>query len=245
MKRNLMYRENRRSINVFVGCRHNCIYCKPSFQAQMKRQKSRCMKCYRYEPHSHLERLKKRPPKTFGDEFIFFPSSGDLAFASDEVIKAHIRYAKKWSDRTFLMQTKNPRWMLNYKFPENVILGITLETNRFVFITPSEYKGYAEISKAPIPKTRAWLFTLFFHSTKMVTIEPILDFDLCDMISLIEEIENSCEKLIIYIGYDNHNCKLPEPKLEKTKMLIATLEDMGFYVRIKSLRKAWYEEANP
>ncbi|MCD6422416.1 hypothetical protein J7L13_03670 [bacterium] len=207
----------------------------------MKRQKNRCLKCYHYEPHAHLERLKKRPPKTYGDEFIFFPSSGDLAFASDEVIKTHIEYAKKWNDRIFLMQTKNPKWMLNYKFPENIILGITLETNSSFFFTPSKYRSYREISEAPPPRLRTKIFSSFYHVKKMVTIEPILDFDFYSFISMLEDIDYSCGKLIIYVGYDNHNCHLPEPKLEKTKMLIATLEDMGFYVRVKSLRKAWYE----
>jgi len=164
-----------------------------------------------------------------------------LAFASDEVIEAHIRYAEKWIDRTFLMQTKNPKWMLHHKFPQNVILGITLETNRGVFITPSKYKSYGEISKAPTPRIRAWTFTLFFHPTKLVTIEPILDFDFYNLISALKEIEKTCQRLIVYVGYDNHKCRLPEPRLAKTKMLIEELENLGFYVRVKSLRRAWYE----
>jgi len=229
--KNLMYRENRKSINAFVGCLHDCVYCRPSFQAQMKRQKNRCLKCYRYEPHPHLERLEKSPPKTYGTEFIFFPSSGDLAFASPEVIKAHLEYARKYSDRTFLIQTKNPKWLLTWwlyqddnLYPNNVIFGTTIETNRNLFATPSKYKSYEEISKAPHPRRRAFYLSQFFHETKMVTIEPILDFDFYPLIQMLKAIEKTCMRLIIYVGYDNHSCHLPEPKLEKTKMLIEELE---------------------
>ena len=101
---NRMYEENRRSLNAYVGCKFNCVYCKPSFQRQMKRQKNRCRLCYDYAPHFHSERLLKPPPKTVGDQFIFFPSSADLAFATLFEMCDMIEYAKKYSDRQFLMQ---------------------------------------------------------------------------------------------------------------------------------------------
>jgi RNase P subunit RPR2 len=230
-----MYRENRRSINGFVGCGHDCVYCKPSFQRQMKRQK--CSACKTFIPHHHIERLDRVPPKTRQGEFIFFPSSGDLAFAIPEVVRAHIDYARKYPDRTFLIQSKNPEFLKDYNFPDNVILGTTIETNLAVFDTPSKYSYYSEISKALYPCHRIRSIMDVVHKRKSVTIEPILDFTLNVMVEWMERIRPE----IIWIGYDNHNCRLPEPTLKKTMLLIVELGKRGFDVRKKTLRKAWYE----
>jgi len=230
-----MYRENHRSINGFVGCGHNCIYCKPSFQRQMKRQK--CPLCKIFVPHLHIDRLKKTPPKTKQGEFIFFPSSGDLAFAIPEVIQAHIDYAKKYSNRTFLIQSKNPEFFEKYTFPDNVILGATIETNLIVFDVPSKYQFYDEISKALYPISRFHLMAELAHKRKSVTIEPILDFTLGVMVEWMERIQPE----IIWVGYDNHKCHLPEPTLAETMVLVYELRKRGFDVRTKTLRKAWYE----
>ncbi len=230
-----MYRENVKSLNAFVGCCHGCVYCKPSFQRQMKRQK--CQFCKTFVPHYHNERLWKILPKTGEGEFIFFPSCGDLAFATPDVVRDHIEFAKKWSDRTFLVQSKNPEVFLHYKFPDNVILGTTIETNLYPFHTPSKYEYYSGISKAPFPVHRANWMTALNHGRKAVTIEPILQFSLDVMVKWMEEIKPE----IIWVGYDNHRCSLPEPKLAETQELIEKLRAKGFDVRVKSLRKAWYE----
>jgi len=241
MKRNLMYRENKKSINAFVGCIHQCVYCIPSFQRQAKRRKKFCRLCYEYIPHFHPERLQKAPPKTYGEEFIFFPSMGDLAFAFPQVIKAHIEYAKKYSDRMFLIQSKNPMWFRDWDFPKNVILGTTIETNRYFFSTPSKYRCYKEISKAPIPIQRFRAMISFNHPTKMVTIEPILQFDISVILKWLTFIRDTTNKLIVYVGYDNHNVKLPEPKIKDTLKLINQLKEYDFVTRLKNIRRAWYE----
>lgn len=75
------------------------------------------------------------------------------------------------------------------------------------------------------------------HKRKEVTIEPILSFNKHVMLMWIENISPA----FVYVGYDNHDCKLPEPSLEKTKKLIADLE-LITEVRVKSLRKAWWEK---
>jgi len=236
----LMYKENVKSINAFVGCLHQCVYCVPSFQRICKW--SKCLLHKSYLPHSHLERFKKRPPKTQGDEFIFFPSCGDLAFASPRIINAHIQYAKDYPDRTFLMQSKDLRWIHYHDFPDNVILGTTIETDRIFFDTPSGYKTYRQISKAPPPASRYYRLIRKEHPLKLVTIEPILQFSL-RLTRWIENLQESCDRLIVYIGYDNHKCKLPEPTLNETLKLI---EDLKSFLpprdlRLKSIRKAWFE----
>lgn len=231
-----MYRENVKSINWFVGCNFQCDYCKLSFQRQMKRQGKRCGNCYDYAPHAHLERLLKAPPRTRGDEFIFFPSSGEVSFTSPTEFKAGLAYAEKWSDRTFLIQSKTPSFFLRYSFPDNIILGTTIETNATLFVTPSRYVIYEQISRAPPPYLRKENMVNLRHPRKLVTIEPILDFELTILVSWIREIEPQ----IVYVGYDNHGTKLPEPYLWKTQMLIDELKKFT-EVRVKTLRKAWFE----
>lgn len=232
-----MYKENRNSLNWFVGCEHGCIYCKPSFQRQMKRQGKRCQKCYRYEPHAHLERLLKRPPKTVGDEFIFFPSSGDPAFASLFELDTALQYARRYAKTKFLVQSKNPGCFIEIDFPDNVILATTIETNRTNFNTPSIYKKYSQISQAPSPYARYLAMLEVQHKHKMLTIEPILQFDHGILLSWILKIKPE----IVYIGYDNHKCRLPEPIPEETKLLIERMK-LFTEVRVKTLRKAWYEK---
>ena len=236
-----MYRENRKSLNWFVGCGHDCVYCKPSFQAQMKRQLHNCKRCYAYEPHAHLERLLKPPPKTEGDEFIFFPSSGDPAFATVTEFLLAVNYMKDYVDTMFLTQTKDPKCLLNYDFPPNVLLATTAETDiGWWKNTPSEYKFYSAISKAPHPTERMKIMAIveerFPQNPIVLTVEPILEFSS----SFIQSIKDVCPN-IVYVGYDNHHCKLPEPTLEKTQRLIQQLEQFT-EVRVKSLRKAWYEK---
>lgn len=237
---NKMYKENRKTINWFVGCKHDCVYCRPSFQRQMMRQKKRCLKCYNYEPHAHLERLLKRPPKTVGDEFVFFPSSGDLAFASPSQMQTAIEYAKHYPNTTFLMQSKNPECFLKFVFPPNVILATTIETNQLTFFdTPSKFTQYSEISKAPFPHRRWEAMRRLLDPYIFVTIEPILDFNLESFVFGLKQLFPQ----VVYVGYDNHNCKLPEPPLAKTRLLIKELRKFTT-VRVKTLRRAWYEVEN-
>ena len=233
-----MYKENSKSLNAFVGCLHDCVYCRPSFQRQAKRQKHRCLKCYGFEPHFHPERLLKCPPKTKEGEFIFFPSMGDPAFCRNRDFCLKLQYAEKYPDRDFLVQTKAPKFLLGWSpFPQNVILGITLETNKRLFETPSKYHLYDQISKAPHPFARLYDFSKIEHSRKFVTVEPILDFDY----GIFPWIILSANPCVVYVGYDNHRCKLPEPSLSKTQWLIEKLEAFT-EVRVKSLRRAWWEK---
>lgn len=47
--------------NPAVGCLFNCIYCRYSFQAVVKRFNSECVHCKNYFPHEHPERLFNIP----------------------------------------------------------------------------------------------------------------------------------------------------------------------------------------
>jgi len=217
--------------NPYVGCRFNCVYCVPSFQRQAKRRKKWCEMCYHYEPHFHPERLNRVP----NTKTIFACAYGDIAFARLEWLGKIVEVIKRHEDKTFYLQTKRPvvfeELAEYYGIPDNVKLGITLETNLSEFNTPSEYKHYYEISKAPEPEMRV--------STKakidFVTVEPILDFD-----DWLPRYIRSLSPEFVYIGYDNHNCKLPEPTQDKTMKLIEELRKFT-EVRLKTIRPAWFE----
>jgi len=239
--KNRMYKQNRKSLNWFVGCRHDCVYCERSFQAQMKRQLHNCRKCYDFVPHAHLERLQKAPPKTEQGEFIFFPSSGDPAFASKEQWKKAISFVEKYSDRTFLIQSKDPQCFASFKFPNNVILGTTIETDKIRFYhSPSQYFSYGSISNAVLPSLRFEDMLALKHKRKFVTIEPVLLFTFENWEIHLVDWMKIINPEFVYIGYDNHNCKLPEPALSDTMALIKQLEAFT-EVRVKTLRKAWWE----
>ncbi len=230
-----MYKEAKKTWNPVVGCLHDCSYCKPSFQAQVKRVGVvfGCKDCMEYKPHFHPERLQnleKKLPKTRGDEFIFLCDTGDWCFAKPEWRRQILEAVKKLKDRTFLIQSKNPAVFKEDSFPENVILGITLETNRDELCQA--------VSKAPPPSKRYKDFSAVNHPRKIVTVEPIMDFDLEILADWITEISPLCT----YIGYNSRKKpKLPEPPLIKTISLIETLEKRNIPVRRKLLRKAWNE----
>lgn len=214
-----MYKDSVKQWNCFVGCNFNCSYCKKSFQAQMKRQKPvidkngkqrGCQKCYDYEPHFHEDRLNDSLPKTEGDEFIWCCSSSDISFAEQEWIWEIIDRIKEMPSKTFFFQTKNPEIYYEYNFPKNVLLGITLESNRH----------YPRISKAPTPYIRCSEFSKLNFPRKIITIEPILDFDFGVFLGWIKEINPER----IYVGYDTKKNDLLEPTLHKTENLIHELK---------------------
>ena len=93
-------------------------------------------------------------------------------------------------------------------FPPNVIVGTTVETNR----------STKEISKAPHPYSRStWLEE--FGTQKMISIEPIMNFDLEPFVRQIRWVSPE----FVSIGADSKNHNLPEPPAGKIKELIAEL----------------------
>lgn len=215
----------------FAGCEHDCLYCKSSFQRQLKRwAKKNCSGCYEFAPHPHPERLGQKLPKTRHMQFIFTCSSGDIAFCPTEYLEKIIARIQSEPDKTFLIQSKDPQTFNRAIFPKNVILGTTLETNKDELCEGT--------SKAPKPSQRYKDFKKVDHLLKMVTIEPVINFDLDVMIDWIKNI-NPC---MVWLGYDSGKNKLPEPELEKVKSLHWQLAKNRFVVVLKTIRKAWHEQ---
>jgi hypothetical protein len=93
----------------------------------------------------------------------------NTAYKATMVLCGSVLERRALAERTFLIQSKNPRIFNDYRFPRNVLLGTTIETNRDNL--------YEEISKAPLPSQRYKAMLKLEHPRKIVTIKPILDFD--------------------------------------------------------------------
>ena len=211
----------------FKGCKFDCVYCIYSFQAQAKRQMHRCMDCYRYTPHFHPERLEEVP----NSKIVFVCGNADIAFAEPDQLAQIIEAIKKdneksRSSKTFYLQSKSPSCLEPFlgQLPENVIILTTLETNRDA--------GYDEFSKAPVPSVRYKQFLDLKYPRKIVTIEPIMDFDVDFFAAWIMEIKPE----YVWLGYDSKNCCLPEPSQSKLKEFAAVLTGNGIPVKGKHLR---------
>lgn len=231
VKQRNMYGDSIKQWNPFVGCEFNCIYCKKSFQAQMKRQLHNCRSCYDYIAHFHEDRLKNYLPRTEPalHQFIFTCSSSDVSFCKPEWFLLILERIRSLPDRKFLIQSKDPSYFKQFQgeIPENCHLGITLETNRDI--------GYEKISKAPLPSKRFKDFLYLDFLSKFVTIEPILEFDLDDFVFILKML--APER--VYIGYDTKKTKLQEPSLEKTMELVDQLKKFTI-VKLKLIREACF-----
>ena len=218
---------NTKTWNVFKGCNFLCTYCTPSFQRQSKRQKN-CMKCYHYLPHAHEERLSRIPSA----EIIFVCGSADISFCDSILARKIINRIKEHNVRcpykTYYFQSKRPEYFKEFltEFPNNVILVTTLESNR--------KSGYQKISKAPVPTERHRQFKNLEYPRKVVTIEPVMDFDLEIFSKWIVELDPE----YVWLGYNSRptHVKLPEPPIEKLRELVMILTYAGVKIKAKELR---------
>ena len=208
-------------------CPFNCIYCWSMGEKGL-------VKRYNMKKYQGPPRLIEKEFKIFKKgEFVFVQDMSDLfaGIIPKEYIERILEHIKKFPKNTFLLLTKNSKRYLEFedRIPNNCICGVTVETNRD--------KGYRKISHAPLPTDRlAAMHLLKGNIRKMISIEPIMDFDLDYFVNEIEAIKPS----FVYVGYDNYLYGLPEPLLPKTKELIKQLEEFT-KVRIKNYLKATCE----
>jgi protein gp37 len=144
---------------------------------------------------------------------IFVGSSCDM-FANDipeEWILQTMNYARRFKNR-YLYQSKNPYKMVGLKemFGDLDAVCTTIETNRM---------NRDVMGSTPCPEARAYWLGQFPYN-RYLTIEPIMDFDLGDMI----EIVRVCNPVQVNIGADSGNNGLPEPPKEKLLALIDELK---------------------
>ncbi|MEK0337783.1 MAG: hypothetical protein QQN41_10160 [Nitrosopumilus sp.] len=180
-------------------CMHDCKYC---YMKKWGEQKPL--------------RLDENELKTnLGSGNFIFVGSGTDMFARNVptmYILDVLIHCKKYPDNTYLFQSKNPEVFLFFKFPTNSIFGTTIESNR----------DYPEISKAPKIQDRVdgmiKLKKMGFRL--MITIEPVLNFDVNRLVKIIEIIKPEW----INLGADSGGHNLPEPSKEKLLELISRIK---------------------
>lgn len=229
MTKNKMYPETK-TWNPAVGCHFNCIYCRYTFQGILRRfQGKKCNGCKTYIPHYHPERLERFPATKYKNIFMF--GNGDIScYNRDFVITALQNIScrmEKYPDITLFLQSKDPQCFHQYLIylPENTVLITTLETNRNIT---------NDISRAPDPIMRYNAFREVDWSRKIITIEPIMNFDHDIFLSWIIDIFPES----IYLGYNSKpkQVQLPEPSKSKFIKFYLALRHHNFDVVIKDDR---------
>jgi len=150
------------------------------------------------------------------DRYIFVGSSNDM-FAHGiplEWTSKVIKHTTQYQENRYLFQTKNPEQALRYRndLPSIITMGTTIETNRDVYL-----------SKAPPVLDRAMAIQKFgfIGCQTMITIEPIVDFDMKQMVTLIRVANPTW----VNIGADSKGHNLVEPSLDKVQELIGKLNE--------------------
>ncbi|WP_430816393.1 DUF5131 family protein [Carboxylicivirga sp. RSCT41] len=205
------------TFNTIIGeCEHNCKYCYMKVHEQ-----------------SQLRLNHKAFNTDLGaGKFIFVGSHTDV-FA-DNVPEKWIldtfdtceRYRNK-----YMFHTKNPKRFYEIikdrPFNDNYVLCGTIETNRYIPLI---------MNNAPTPKERAKYMNKCateLETANYVTIEPIMDFDLSEMVELVK----SCKPKLVSIGADSKRHGLPEPSIPKTIKLIEEINKFSKVYLKKNLRR--------
>lgn len=191
-------------------CPHDCSYC---YMKRMSIQK-----------HSRFDQYELSTDLGSGN-FIFVGSSNDI-FAKDiprEWINNTLSHCSRFDNR-YLFQSKNPKRFADFDLPNKSVVCTTIETNRW----------YPEIMQnAPHPKERAEAMA---EASKQyptfVTIEPILDFDLDELLALIKQ----CNPKQVNIGADSKGHHLPEPDRGK---IIRLIKELKKFTKIEKKDNLW------
>lgn len=199
-------------------CSHNCSYC---YMKKFGRELS-SLKIVDSELRSKL-----------GNGNFIFVGSGTDMFAKDvpkEWIDRVLDYCAKFNNK-YLFQSKNPQRILEFidhpVFKQSVVCT-TIETNRF----------YNEVmNNAPKPEDRASAMEKIaaLGVETYVTIEPIIDFDLKELVDLIKK----CKPSQIALGQNSwRQVRLEEPNVEKICHLIDELLKLTKVVIKDNIKKS-------
>jgi len=192
-----------------------------------------CSYCYMRQDRLNPIRFDAKELKTpFGaGKFIFVGSSCDMWAQSvpETWIRDTLENCQGCSFSRFLFQSKNPRRFRDFygQYPWDTIFGTTIESNR----------EYPEIFRNAPPVIERYESMIQLSREGgcefMITIEPILDFDLKPFVEMIRDIEPTW----VNIGADSKGHKLPEPSAEKIRALIDALKEITGVKVKKNLRR--------
>lgn len=216
--------------NPVTGCFYNCNYC---WARQLAITKLSNSKRYSEGFKPMINETEFRSKFVKGD-IIFVSDMGDLfgKFVPSDWIRRVLDHTSKFPEADFLFMTKNPERYQEFLhcMPENSILGATIETN------VDEILQVDKLSNAPLPSERYNAMKTLDWGKKIISIEPIVDFEVQTFTKWIEDIY----PFLVYVGYDNYNCHLREPPLNKTIQLIERISEYTLVIK-KTLRPAWFE----
>lgn len=192
--------------NVHVGCDHGCTYCNAR-KASLNRLKNSPRYRDGFSPHLVKEDLNR---KFKPGDFVFVGYMGDISFASRPVIVDLCARLSEQPEVDFLFCSKNPLmyWFWHIRWPDNLYLGATIETDLDFHLT-----------KAPPPAYRFAAMRALDHPKKFISIEPICDFTVSELVRWMADIGPQ----IIEVGADNYNNNLPEPPWDKVELLLKAL----------------------
>lgn len=208
--------------NPIKGCKHNCKYC--------------------YVPKIFNQKLDMTPRLVENElktnlgsgNFIFVGSTSDMFgdFMETEWILKVLKHCRQYPGNRYLFQSKNPdnfsMLEIQQALPEHCILGTTIESNR-------DYQGMTD---APSPTKRYLGMRMQTIFPKMISIEPILKFDLKTMDRWIQDIN----PIFVSIGADSKNCDLPEPTADEINDLITKLRKHTEVILKDNLRRIYKQE---
>ncbi len=218
------------------GCPdHKCPYCWA--RRQVARRRAVLTNVYLDE-----RKLEQGPPAA---DNVFVWHLGDLwsknfpAKVCDRVIErvwtASCERRNSSQPTNMMFLTKNPegylKWFDGSASHIDWSFGVTIESNR-------QYREH--MGMTPHPAERFDRFHEFLdkhHGRGFLSIEPVMDFDFARFSGDILNIKDRLE--MVYIGYDNYKCKLPEPRLVDAVALGERLKKNGVRVSYKTLRERW------
>jgi DNA repair photolyase len=191
-----------------------------------------CKYCYM----NHIWKMTKSDKQIFREKYLNDDlGNGNTIFVGDstdmwakevpsEWIEKVLEKCKK-HDNAYLFLTKNPKRYLEFegKFPENAILGTTIETNR----------DTTNISKAPYTAERIVIMANLIVERKFISIEPIMDFDLKEF---TDDIRSILPEFIV-MGADSKNSYLPEPTSTKINLFEGNLQSFTKVIKKDNLKR--------
>ena len=206
--------ENVKTWNPIDGiCPHSCSYC--AVKKLFNRKLPGAINKYSGDLRINEKELKRN----LGSGNTWFISGvGNDLFAEGVKfgwIDRIIEHCFNYPDNTYMLQTKDAEQMYEYcktiEFPNNFLLGITLET---------DIDGMLSFSGGNYFYDRAEWLRIINHKRKYITIEPVINFS-NEFINIIKVVEPE----LIYIGANSlKEVTLPEPSKVEVLQLILELE---------------------
>lgn len=201
-----------------IGCQHGCIYCwaETLVENRLKHFGGKYKDGF-FTPKLVQDELEGA--WRIKDAIVGVSLTGDMWgnwVPREWILKVIHKIKEADESNRFLFQTKNPARYRRFvsHFPNNVILGTTIESNY----------GFP-VSKAPHPEKR-YRAIKDLSFPKFLSVEPIMAFNFNVLTTWIDNIN----PITIEVGADNYGHHLTEPSAKDVKQLLKYLQEKGYNV---------------